>query len=71
MELNKHNETFEILNLEEEFIRGYYRRPNSGETGIFVTTACILDHINVLIKKPLSPIKIGIVMRKIGFEFLR
>ena len=66
--LNKHNEAFEVPNLEEELIRNYYRKPAPGEIGTFITTARILEHINGLIKVPLSPTKIGITMRKIGFD---
>lgn len=49
-------------------IRNYYRKPAPGEIGTFITTARILEHINGLIKVPLSPTKIGITMRKIGFD---
>lgn len=66
--LNVHNERFEVPNLEEELIRMYYRKPLPGEAGAFIATAGILQRINAMIKTPLSSIKIGIIMRKIGFD---
>lgn len=69
--LNRHNERFEVPNLEEELILTHYRKPKRGEQGIFVSTADILQRINALIKIPLSPTKIGIIMRKLQFEPVR
>lgn len=67
-QLNRHNERFEVPNLEEELIRTYYRKPRAGEMGVFISTAEILQRINALIKIPLSATKIGIIMRKMEFE---
>lgn len=68
LKLNKHNEAFEVPNLEEELILSYYRKPAPGEACIFITTSRILEHINVSIKTSLSSTKIGIAMRHIGFR---
>lgn len=69
--LAEHNRDFEAPLLEEELIRSYYRRPLLGEQPKFVTTARILERINAAIRQPLSPVKIGMVMKKLGFEAIR
>ncbi len=69
--LNLHNQHFEVPNLEEELILKHYRQPKPGEHGVFASTADILQRINALIKIPLSPVRIGMVMKKIGFEICR
>lgn len=69
--LNRHNAHFEAPNLEEELIAIYYRRPLEGETGVFVTTARILERINAYMRIPLSTVKISIVMKKLGFDTIR
>lgn len=69
--LATHNSYFEVPNLEEELISMYYCRPVPGEIGVFVTTARILERINSAIRQPLSPTKVGIVMKKMGFEPIR
>ena len=69
--LCEHNKEFEIPNLEKELILTHFRRPMPGEQGIFVTTAYILSHISGAIKQPLSPTKIGILMKQLGFEPIR
>ena len=62
---------FEAPCLEEELILTYYRKPKPGEHGALVTTAEILGKINSMLKHPLSPIKVGLIMRKMGFENMR
>ncbi|MBE6286723.1 MAG: virulence protein E [Mediterranea massiliensis] len=69
--LAEHIVRFEAPNLEEELILTYYRKPYPGEEGIFVTTAHILGCINSGMKQTLSPIRIGLIMRKLGFESIR
>ena len=69
--LNIHNIHFEAPNLEEELIMTYYRKPFSDERGVFVTTARILERINTCIRQPLIANKIGMVMKKLGFESVR
>lgn len=70
-QLNRHNENFEVPNLESELVQMYYRKPMPGEHGIFVSTAEIMQRISALIKTPLSITNIGITMRKLGFENCR
>ncbi len=71
LELARHNEPFESPNLEEELIRAYFRHPGPNETGVFLTTAQILERINVSIRKPLNPVRIGMAMGKLGFRSCR
>lgn len=71
VELNNHNTHFEAPNLEEELIATYFRKPLGDETGLFVTTARILERISTYIRQPLSPAKIGTIMKKLEFETIR
>jgi hypothetical protein len=43
-------------------------RPEEGETGIFVTATDILAEIGMYLKNTLSTQKVGLVMKKLGFE---
>lgn len=69
--LNQQNEAFEASNLEEELIHTHFRRPSPGERGIFATTAHILASINYGLREPLSPTRVGLVMKKLGYESVR
>lgn len=69
--LKKHNSRFEAPDLEKELVLTYFRHPLPGETGIFASTAHILSRISGGIRQTLSPTKIGMVMRKAGFEPIR
>ena len=69
--LNRHNRHFETPNLERELIQIHFRRTLPGEAGIFVTTAYILNQINRYIHQPLSPVKIGLLMKQLGFKSIR
>ena len=70
-ELNRHNRHFEVPCMEEELIQAYYRRPLEGEEAIFVTNSQILQRINAGLRQKLSPVKIGIVMKRLGYELVR
>lgn len=69
--LNNQNEAFEASNLEEELIRTHFRLPAPGERGIFATTAHILGSINYGLREPLSPTRVGLVMKKLGYKSVR
>ena len=69
--LNRYNKLFEAPNLERELILSHFRRTLPGEAGIFVTTAYVLNQINRCIRQPLSPIKVGFLMKQLGFEAIR
>lgn len=65
--LGKHNEQFELPCLERELVQMYYRKPLPGEHGTFVSTAEVMQRINVQIKTPLSITALSVVLRKLGF----
>lgn len=69
--VNVHNKHFEVPNLEAELVHMYFRRPLLGEECKFVTTAYVLNRINVGVRQPLSATKIGIAMKNAGFELLK
>lgn len=69
--LNRYNQRFETPNLERELILSHFRCTLPGETGIFVTTAYVLNQINRYIRQPLSPIKVGLLMKQLGFKSIR
>jgi hypothetical protein len=69
--LNRHNARFEAVNIEEEQILTWYRRPEYPGEGIFVTTADIIARIGANLKQPMSAQKVGIAMTKLGFESKR
>ena len=66
-ELNRHNEQFEVPNMEAELILRHYRHPSEGEMGHFKTATDILERCNYAMKKPLSVSKIGQAMKRLGF----
>ena len=49
----------------------YYDFPSSSDEGVWLTSTAILEKINAGIKKPLSNVKIGRVMKKMGFESIK
>lgn len=66
--LNERNREFEVPNLEEELVLTYFRPPFPGSKPIFMKVANILERINGCIRQPLSPNRLGIMMRKLGFQ---
>lgn len=69
--INAHNEQFETTNMELEVVQTFYRRPMPGEECQFMTVTDIIARASFLLKVPLSPVKIGLAMKKIGFEPIR
>lgn len=67
-EVNRQNARFEVPVLEEELVSTYFRRPVGEETGVFLTTAQILERISGGIRQVLSPVRVGMAMTKLGFE---
>lgn len=65
---NEHNKRFETECIEEQLIMKYYAQPTSSDTGVYLTSAEILEKINGGIKKPLSTVKIGRIMNKLGYS---
>lgn len=69
--LNNHNERFEVPCMERELVQLYYRKPQFGEHGIFLSSTEIMQRINALIKVPLSLTALGTALRKLGFRSCR
>ena len=67
-ELNRRNEAFEVPNLEEELLLTYFRPSFAGSQAVFMQVANILERINGSIRQPLSSTRLGLLMRKLGFE---
>ena len=65
---NEHNKRFETECIEEQLIMKYYAQPTSSDTGVYLTSSEILEKINGGIKKPLSTVKIGRIMNKMGYD---
>ena len=66
-EMVSHITHFEVPNIEEELISTYYRVPKRGEDFQLVSATNIIEHVNTLIKRALSSVKVGIAMKKLGF----
>ncbi|MDR0895839.1 MAG: hypothetical protein LBN06_11175 [Prevotellaceae bacterium] len=67
-QMSRHNRDFEAVSSEEELVLRHYRKPQPGEAGMFVTATDILERINVGVKMVLSTKKIGMVIKRLGFE---
>ena len=65
---NEHNKRFETECIEEQLIMKYYAQPTSSDTGVYVTSSEILEKIIGGIKKPLSTVKTGRIMNKLGYS---
>ena len=63
-----HIAKFEVPSVEEELISTYYRVPKRGEQYQLVSATNVIEHVNALIKRALSTVKVGVAMRKQGFE---
>lgn len=70
-QVNARNERFETASLETDLILASFRVPMPGEECVFLTVGEILQHISGGMKNPLSAIKVGLALRKAGFEQLR
>ncbi len=66
--LNSHNRRYETARLEHELVNTYFRKPNEGEHGLFMTTAQILQYVGENITQKLSAEYIGRAMVESGFE---
>lgn len=69
--VNEVNERFQVASLETDLILTLFRRPMPDEECDFVTTAYILAMANSGLKQPLSVVKLGLAMKKAGFEPVR
>lgn len=67
----RHNSHFESPNLERELVSLYFRKPAEGERPIFVSAARAMQIIGAGIAQKLSPTRIGIAFRELGFKCVR
>ncbi|MBM6781268.1 BT4734/BF3469 family protein [Bacteroides mediterraneensis] len=70
-QVNARNERFETASLETDLVLASFRVPMPGEECLFLTVGEILQHISGSMKNPLSAVKVGLALRKAGFEHLR
>ncbi len=70
--INLRNHRFEVPCLEVELIQMCYEIPMpDAENAIFVTTTRIMNRLSGMVRQLLSPTKIGIAMKKAGFELMK
>ena len=65
--LNERNQEFEASRPEEELLLTYFRPTFKGCKGIFMKVSEILERINAGIRQPLSAVRLGIMLKKLGF----
>lgn len=66
-QLNVLNREFESARPEEELLLTYFRPPFKGSKPLFMKVSEILERINVGIHQPLSPHRLGIMLKRLGF----
>lgn len=70
-QVNARNARYETASLETDLVTAFFRVPLPGEECLFLTVGEILQHISGGMKNPLSAVKVGLALRKAGFEQLR
>ena len=66
--LQRHNERFEVSNMEHELISKFYHLPGEHERGEFVSNAEIMQTIGGNLLPRLTANKLGRAMKTLGFE---
>lgn len=69
--INEHNERFETTNMELEMVQTFFRCPLPGEECQFMTITDIMARAGFMLKVPLSTVRIGLAMKKLGFQQVR
>ena len=69
--VNEHNHDFEMPCPERDLIQTYFRRSMPGEEAKFLSNAEILIILSYGLHYPLSPVKIGQMMKKLGYESVK
>ncbi|MBQ8702299.1 MAG: hypothetical protein IJ549_06005 [Prevotella sp.] len=64
--LQQRNRVFEAVNMEQELIEKYYCSPDGGE-GRWVSTAEIIEKIGRNMRLRMTPIKVGVAMKRLGY----
>ena len=70
-ELNRHNRQFETPHLERELVSLYFRVPQEGENGMFMTSARAIQIIGTGISQKLNPTRVGLSFNELGFQRVR
>ena len=70
-QLNRHNRQFETPRLEQELVDLYFRRPQDGEIGTFMSVARALQIISNGISQKLSSTSTGRAFSDLGFKRVR
>ena len=70
-ELNRHNRQFETPHLERELVSLYFRVPQEGENGMFMTSARAIQIIGTAISQKLNPTRVGLSFNELGFQRVR
>lgn len=65
--IGAHNRYFEVPNMEEELISTYFSKPTADTDSTFMPVSIIMERISQSIKTPLTPIRIGQAMKRLGF----
>ena len=68
MRLAQHNRQFETPRLEAELVDIYFRKPQEGESGIFMSVARALQLMSGNITQKLSPVFLGRAFGELGFR---
>ena len=68
MRLAQHNRQFETPRLEAELVDIYFRKPQEGENGIFMSVARALQLMSGNITQKLSPVFLGRAFGELGFR---
>ena len=70
-ELNRHNRQFETPHLERELVSLYFRVPQEGENGMFMTSARAIQIVGTGISQKLNPTRVGLSFNELGFQRVR
>ena len=67
--LSERNRQFEAICIEEELLNTYFRVPAPGEAGVkFMKISDLLERISGNVRQPLSLVRIGQSMIRLGFQ---
>lgn len=69
-ELDTYRKAFEAPSFEEELLSTWVRHPHADEQALFVNASAIIGLLNerIIIRQKLSPVSIGRVLQKFGFQ---
>lgn len=68
VKLNARNHDFEVPSIEMDLIQTHFRVPEPGERPLFLTVGQIIIRLNVGLRVPLSPSRVGLALKLLGYE---